>query len=372
MVARSLIATVMLASCSGATLTQAPSPAQHLSRTAGATSPAARVTGTPTARPSIALTAAPTQPSRDVRPAACGDATLLHDARLGMVLANCVGQLAGQSHEQIWAWGDGAWQLVDDEGPPATVVAGMTLDIDRQVWVRYGGLPMSSNDCVSETWEWSRDDGWARVSSEGDSLPTACDHMKLAFDAARGVTILVGGGVLQELSDETWAWDGRAWSRLATGGPAARAHHGLVYDAAHEQTFLYGGYDGIQVFDDFWSWDGDAWHELDFPGPGPRSHAGLAVSPVGMLFGGATGPSTFQSLTADTWLLTEGHWEEVSADGPSSRGSPALDYDPTTETWLLYGGFADDGSELGDTWRFDGTTWECVDVCEAPNRILRG
>jgi hypothetical protein len=30
---------------------------------------------------------------------------------------------------------------------------------------------------------------------------------------------------------------------------------------------------------------------------------------------------------------------------------------------VLYGGFARDGSELGDTWEFDGSAWECVDNC---------
>jgi hypothetical protein len=282
-----------------------------------------------------------------------------------MVLANCVGQLAGQDREQIWAWNEGGWRLVDDNGPSPTVVAGMTLDVLRQVWVRYGGLPMDSNDCVPETWEWSSTDGWEQAADEAEGSPTACDHMKLAYDASRGLTLLVGGGVLQTLSDETWGWNGVAWTRLASRGPVPRAHHQLVYDAAHEQTLLYGGYDGIQVFDDLWSWDGGVWHELDFRGPGPRSHAGMAVSPEGMLlFGGATGPSTFQTLTSDTWFLTDGRSQDLGAVGPSPRGSPALGYDPSTNAWLLYGGFNEDGSELGDTWLFDGASWECIAACE--------
>jgi len=186
----------------------------------------------------------------------------------------------------------------------------------------------------------------------------------MAYDEAREMTVLVGGGKLQNLSRETWGWDGEAWSRLATSGPAPRAHHGLVYDANHEQALLYGGIDNTSIFDDFWSWDGQAWAELDFPGPGTRSHFGFAVNPEGLLlFGGATGNSTFDTLTAETWFLTDGAWSNLSIPGPSPRGSPALAYDPVAHRWLLYGGFDATGAELGDTWTFDGSAWSCLDRC---------
>ena len=131
----------------------------------------------------------------------------------------------------------------------------------------------------------------------------------------------------------------------------------------HEQGFLYGGYDGSAVFDDFWSWNGSTWTELDFRGPGPRSHLGFAAGDEGLiLFGGASGPSTFSSLRDDTWFLTDGRWREVEGDGPSTRGSPAMGYDEGNDSFVLYGGFGPDGGLLGDTWVWiDG--WRCVSGC---------
>jgi hypothetical protein len=178
------------------------------------------------------------------------------------------------------------------------------------------------------------------------------------------VALLFGGGNdAGDLIPETWGFDGSRWERLTREGPSGRAHFGFLYDASHQQALLYGGYDGSQVFDDFWSWDGTAWTEIDFPGPGARSHFGWAVGTDGLLlFGGADGPSTFTSLHSDTWYLTNGTWTELSGDGPSTRGSPAMAYDPQRDAFVLYGGFDADGGLLGDTWEWDGG-WSCLAGC---------
>ena len=298
-------------------------------------------------------------------PPVCGDATLVGDGER-LLLVTCVSQVSPQQSEQVWTWDGSAWSIVDEDGPSPLVVTSAAYDTERSVLVRYGGLPSDSNDCVAETWEWDGTD-WRLAAAADDDHPTACDHMKMVYDVGAQQTLLIGGGDEDtNLITETWGWDAAGWSVLLVGGPVGRAHHGLVYDASHRQTLLYGGYDGTSVFDDFWSWDGLDWTQLNFPGPGPRSHHGLAISTDAelLLFGGATGPLSFETMVADTWLLTGGSWTELDVEGPSARLSPALGYDATRQVWVLYGGFGAHGSELGDTWEFDGTTWDCVRGCE--------
>jgi hypothetical protein len=242
------------------------------------------------------------------------------------------------------------------------VVTSWAWDTTRSVIIRYGGLPLDSNACVPETWEWDLEQ-WRQVNADP---PTACDHAFMAWDEGDLLALLVGGGDGDgNLSTETWAWDGTTWTRLADEGPAGRAHFGLVYDAAHQQTLLYGGYDGNQVFDDLWAWGGDAWELVELPGnsPGPRSHAGMAISPQGLLlYGGSSSVSTFSGLTDETWFLTDGRWQLVEGPGPSPRGSPALGYDETRQVFVLYGGFDASGAQLADTWEWDGA-WSCVTGC---------
>jgi hypothetical protein len=122
--------------------------------------------------------------------------------------------------EQIWSWDGTAWQLIDDDGPPATVVTGVAFDPERRAVVRYGGLPMDSNDCVPETWEWRRDE-WSQLDADP---PTACDHMFLVRDTTRDRTLLFGGGDdAGNLIGETWAFDGTRWRLLTDEGPSGRA-----------------------------------------------------------------------------------------------------------------------------------------------------
>jgi hypothetical protein len=294
-------------------------------------------------------------------PPACTDARFVWlPPRDQLVLANCLDQGDRAGVERLWAWDGGTWELLEDEGPPGLVVPGIAYDAGRDVIVRYGGLPLDGDGCIPETWEWDGD-AWREVEA---TPPSSCDHVKLAYHADEGVVLLAGGSDADgDLVAGTFAWDGRTWAQVAEDGPPPRAHFGFVHDELHAQTFLYGGYDRARVYDDFWSFDGERWTELDLAGPGPRSHAGVAVSPDGMLlFGGATGTSTFATLSAETWYLTDGSWRLLEGPGPSARGLPALGWDAVREVMVLYGGFAADGSELDDLWEWDGR-WTCVAGC---------
>jgi hypothetical protein len=53
-----------------------------------------------------------------------------------MLLLNCVDQFDQSSVEQIWSWDGTVWQLIDDDGPPATVVTGVAFDPERRAVVR--------------------------------------------------------------------------------------------------------------------------------------------------------------------------------------------------------------------------------------------
>jgi len=324
-------------------------------------------TSTPTAT-TVASTAAPSPSSgsgQGAHPPACGEAVFEFDGD-GLLLATCVSQLHPAPSEQLWELDENGWTLLSQNGPPPVVVTGAAWDPERNVLVRYGGLPMDSNRCVPDTWEWDGTN-WARQPDTDDPGPIACDHMRLVYDPNGNGILSVGGGDDDgNLVTDTWAWNDADWHLLAEDGPVGRAHHGLVSDPGHSLVLLYGGYDGTSVLDDFWEWNGSEWSELDIPGPGPRSHHGMAISDTAelLLIGGATGPQSFDTMVADTWLLTGGSWRQLDVEGPSARLSPALGFDRAQGLFILYGGFDASGIELADTWQFDGTAWACVDGCE--------
>jgi hypothetical protein len=179
----------------------------------------------------------------------------------------------------------------------------------------------------------------------------------MVYDGSRGEVILFGGGdENQNLSTETWAWNGETWMMISEADPPGRAHFGFVYDPVHEQGLVYGGYSD-KTMDDFWAWKEGAWQAIDFPGPGSLSHFGMASdhgTNALIIFGGASSTSTFSSLSDRTWKLENGAWSELSLENqPSKRGSPAMVYDPGRKRIVLYGALPQ--TEASSMTRGNGT-----------------
>jgi hypothetical protein len=64
----------------------------------------------------------------------------------------------------------------------------------------------------------------------------------MAYDVARGVTVLFGGNAGSDVGNtETWEWNGTAWTQRLVSGPSARHYHAMSYDAARRVTVLFGG-----------------------------------------------------------------------------------------------------------------------------------
>jgi hypothetical protein len=52
---------------------------------------------------------------------------------------------------------------------------------------------------------------------------------------------------------DTWEWDGVAWSQRCALGPTARSLARMAYDAAAGQVTLFGGSDGASPLADTWT-----------------------------------------------------------------------------------------------------------------------
>ena len=328
--------------------------------------PAAAATPTAIASPTPAPSPTPTETILLEDPPACAGANLVYHSGLQEVLLiGCIpGSVRQSTPNVIWGWNGARWRRVTEGGPQMLLLGGSAYDAKRNVVVLYGGYSWATDSCERETWEWDGET-WTKKDVES---PTACDHIKMVYDASRGEVLLFGGGdENQNLSTETWSWNGDVWTKRTESDPPGRAHFGFAYDPVHEQSFVYGGY-GEGILEDFWAWQDGTWQSIDFAGPGPLSHFGMAYDADAnalLIFGGASSTSTFSSLSDKTWKLTNGAWSALSlAEHPSTRGSPAMVYDPERKKIVLYGGFAPDRSELNDTWEWDGSQWHCHLNCK--------
>jgi len=164
----------------------------------------------------------------------------------------------------------------------------------------------------------------------------------MAYDSARGVTVLFGG--YDGANDgETWEWNGATWTLRATSGPSPRFEHSLAYDSARGVTVLFGGFNSSSGsnFGDTWEWDGTTWTLRATGGPSPRAGHALAYDSargVTVLFGGNEDPIGPFVLNGETWEWDGATWTLRATSGPSPRTDHALAYDSARGVSVLFGG----------------------------------
>src|SRR5262249_11780635 len=126
----------------------------------------------------------------------------------------------------------------------------------------------------ADTWEW---DGTNWSPGGGAHAPPARFQHALAYDSARGRTVLFGGAGVSLLQD-TWEWDGTDWTQRATASsPPARSRHVLAFDSARGRTVLFGS----SSFADTWEYGPvvpSAWVPF---GTGCAGSAGVPVLTAG-------------------------------------------------------------------------------------------
>jgi hypothetical protein len=186
----------------------------------------------------------------------------------------------------------------------------------------------------------------------------------MAWDPAHEVTLLFGGDTERGPTNDLEAWDGAAWSLLASDGPPARNDAILVADPARGVVVLFGGRTSGHVFTDTWEWDGSAWHELDVQGPPARVHAAAAYDPTAkrvIVHGGAAaGDVTLR----DTWAWDGTAWTRLDEAGIPDRVPSGMAWDATLEQVVVLAVdlSADDGSGLypSEVWGWSGKGWERI------------
>lgn len=246
-----------------------------------------------------------------------------------------------------WEWDGVNWTQRSNTGSASSIHAA-TFDSIRKVGVMVG----------SGTWEW---DGltWKLRSTAGPSFRS---NHALAYDAARGVTVLCGGMTASVMKNDTWEWDGTTWTLRSSVGPSPREGHGMAYDASRGVTVLFGG----RIDEDYnfsretWEWDGSSW-TFRTPGLAPTAGYGHTMTydstrSVTVCFGGYIDDAT-QSLSAQTCEWNGINWRVRSGSGPSARYNHAMAFDSLRDVTLLFGGQSNDIFNIDDTWEWNGTNW---------------
>jgi hypothetical protein len=190
----------------------------------------------------------------------------------------------------------------------------------------------------------------------------------LIYDGVRGEVILFGGADETAVRHDTWSWNGVAWRRVATSGPAPRTFPAAAYDADARTAFIFGGNRVLFGTDssrdtflaDLWGWDGQRWQQRSGVGPMPAARAEAVMIYDQkrrrlVLFGGYRTEAGRRIQLGDTWEWDGTVWTLMSESGPTPRNNAAMAYDPVRGVAVLFGG--SDGVASGETWEWDGSRW---------------
>jgi len=206
--------------------------------------------------------------------------------------------------KDLWSWNGKAWTEL---GVAPAEAAGrgdfaMAFDRGRNRLVIHGGWP-GSGSLLTDTLEWNPTDGtWQRWATSSIGFRYA--H-RMAYDEARGEIILHGGYYFTNKND-TWRWNGSAWSLASTTGPA-RYVFGMTFDSARSQVILHGGTTccGEVEYPQTWVWNGSAWTQCALQGPA-RGYMNIAYDrarDVVVLPGGMGPTPTGRAYVPETWEL---------------------------------------------------------------------
>jgi PKD repeat protein len=284
----------------------------------------------------------------------------------------------------------------------------MVFDVADGYELYFGGNANGSFSAA--TWTFSNGT-WNNATGSVGTAPSARTGMGLAYDAADGYVLAVGGvsntdgcgGPASGNCNDTWEFEGGKWTQLTpTYDPVCQmidnepyctpfpgGSNPVAYDATSGNVVLFAGDANSPGFPtETWTYRADIWTQVNTTSQAPpeTQDEGLTYDDATgqvILFGGTTpGTGGWFSLNS-TWAFTGGTWSNLTARyplAPAARSSFGFTYDSTSSLVVLFGGFWSRCVDIGvnsaclkgidglenDTWTFAANGWTNVTGISGP------
>jgi len=225
------------------------------------------------------------------------------------------------STSATWEFDGTNWTQFDSTktAPPGHRFSSLVYDETLKKTVFFGGY---DGTYLNQTWTF---DGTAWTQVKKNPAPSR-SHTAMWYDPILKKTVIYGGlgrldpnGKLLRF-DDMWSFDGTGWTQIKPAStPGMRYGAQVAVNPANNHAILFGGIrvdidannNQVQVYaDDTWDWDGTAWTKINTASvPPPRENGGLAFDPIRnelVMFGGYSG-----FYLSDLWSFSNGQWKQV-------------------------------------------------------------
>ncbi len=140
--------------------------------------------------------------------------------------------------QATWRFNGTSWAQVRalQRQPPARTDSAMAYDAHRGVYVMVGGF--SAVGDLRDVWEFSGGEWFERTDAPFEHQVS---QHAMTYDLARRRVQLTGGATAPMGGTAMWEFDGETWVKGASAPPPARFRHTMVYDRARNRTLVLGG-----------------------------------------------------------------------------------------------------------------------------------
>jgi hypothetical protein len=191
--------------------------------------------------------------------------------------------------------------------------------------------------------------------------------MKTAGVSVAAVAV-IAAGCLAPASVTNAAGQVGAWTQAHPATvPEGRVNAASGYDG--HQVVMFGGDDTNThtVLGDTWTWDGANWAE-QHPLSAPSPRLGATMDWDGrelVLFGGTSREGSFGSELHDTWTWDGSNWTEQHPTTSPRAGLTKMAYDGHGA--IIFGGGDAHGDYVGETWRWTPGAWTQLMPAHSPS-----
>ncbi|MBY8987598.1 MAG: hypothetical protein KGD61_04010 [Candidatus Lokiarchaeota archaeon] len=316
---------------------------------------------------------------QNTTPSARYGSTMVYDPVLRKVILFGGGYQEGASYElfnDMWLYDptSNLWiEIYPTAKPSARSGHIMVYDSTNHKTLLFGGW-VEDIGLMNDTWIYdSQTNQWTEVFPV--NKPSNRQGQSMYYDVRTQRVILFGG--YREVGghlDDTWEYNytDNSWTELGPStNPSGRYGSNLVYDINNTRGFLFGGRSGSSTInDDTWVYyyENNSWSEIiNVIKPDTRYWHGMVYESNNqkiIVFGGRHQGAPGEALE-DTWTFdpSTNEWVEVlPTNHPSNRMDFLMVYDTNNQKSILFGGFRFQGGTLGDTWiyTYDSNSWSLV------------
>lgn len=258
---------------------------------------------------------------------------------------------------ETWTFDGTTWAEVSTgAAPSARVAAAMAYDRRIHKLVLFGGS--QGFGVLGDTWLW---DGASSTWTQANptTLPGGASGPIMFTDPKNGHVDMFGGYRGRFYSRDTFQWTGTDWKLLnldETKSPYPRSAAVVAPDPVRKNVVIFGGISDNWVVQNTWTWDGRAWTQQN-----PSTQPPPLYFTVGdfdprlqevVVFGG--GSEGVDQNT--TWAWDGSDWTLLSPlKSPAAREQFGTAWDPSSHQFLIFGGDVfNSNTFFGDTYALTG------------------